>query len=244
MTTWVAGNTPAAADLNRWELAYDATDARRLTTPVTPISGGPLILDLRAKAAAFTFGTAPVTSVGYFRHPDGSPWSADSIQGDPMDRTVTRIGYSSVTTPNTLLGERLYLLPPCAAMSVSKVEALIPFVAECSSGTATFSKIELVVVKIAADGTETTLGTLGSNATSAALTTTPVQLTRWVSAALGASYAIAATERLGVRLKWYGNAAAASNWAVYPLADFNAPDITSSDDYWHTKPVRFAFYVT
>ena len=248
MTTWVAGDTPAAADLNRWEQTYDAISAHRLTTPITAISGGPLILDLRAMASAFTFGTAPVTSAGYFRHPDGSPWGADSIQGEPMDRDVTNIGSTSSTTANTLIGQRVYLLPPHGALTVSKVEALIPFlIGDTGSGSAIVDKVELVVVKISAAGVETALGSLGVNSTSASAASYQTLYTRFVSADLGASYAVAATERLGVRIKWYGHhSTGASNVTVYPLVDFDGQDLASppaSYVTWHTRPVRFAFYV-
>lgn len=219
-----------------------AANSHRLDSPIIAVAGAPLVLDLRAKASAFTFGTAPVTSAGYFRHPDGSPWAGDAIQGDPMDLAVTNFSYSSATAPNTLIGQALYLLPAHGALTVSKVEALIPCAGTAGGGgSPTLDKVELVVVKIDAAGVETQLGSVGANSTAAAISTSGYNLiTRFVSADLGASYAVAATERLGVRIKWYGHEPGGGSHTIFPLADFV---ITGVIVPWATKPVRFAFYV-
>jgi hypothetical protein len=198
--------------------------------------------------ARFKYQGDKFNGAGYFRHPDGSPWGADSIQGEPMDRDVTSAGTTGSTTPNTLIGQKLYLLPPHGALTVSKVEALIPFlIMAASSGSAIVDKVELVVVKISAAGVETTLGSPGVNSTSASAATYQTLYTRFVSADLGASYAVDATERLGIRIKWYGHHSTGSdNVNVYPLVDFDGQDLASppaSYATWHTRPVRFAFYV-
>lgn len=227
-----------------------AVNVRRLDSPINPAAGAPLLLDLRPKAAAFTFGTAPVTSAGYFRHPDGSPWSADSIQGLPMDRPAVGFTALNATTVNTLHGERLYLLPPHVALTVSKIEALIPTVIGVLSGGGFgyLDKVELLVVKIAADGAETQLGPTASEATSVSSNSSYRQDHRWISAGLGGTFAVEATERLGIRVKWYGHhgTGGANTCQLFPLANFNADAFYSSADspgVWHEAPVRFAVYL-
>jgi hypothetical protein len=209
MTTWVAGNTPAAADLNRWELTYDAVGSTGLRAPFVAASN-PVVWLAYPKAAAFTFGTAPVTSAGFVRTMTGNPWGADSISGFAQDDRGAQASTSSGTA-NTLLTDTRYIFPALAACSVSKVEANVRMAIYGTTAAGQFDKIELQIAVINAAGTETPHATVGINSTVQANTSSnvsnPKVFERFVSADLSASpLALAVGERLSVRVKTYGRA--------------------------------------
>lgn len=212
--TWVAGDTPAAADLNNWETgleaAHEMCDLAGLGAgKMAQTSGGPnLLMQLWRKASAFTFGTAPQTSDGYLRTPAGGPWGADSILGRPFDREP---GYTSVvtgTTANTLVLNRLFILPAFASsITVSRVDVQANFgiAAGSAAYTATLDKVAIQVVRIAADGTETNIGSETTNTTTESETNAAMRIAQRYLSSPSLSQAIATTERLGFRLKLYAH---------------------------------------
>lgn len=192
---------------------YEATGLSSKYPFASTPGAGPLLLHLWRKASAFTFGSSPVTSDGYLRTPAGAPWGADSVAGLPRDRRVATTAVATGTAANTLVLNRLFILPAfAAAATVTQVVAEVGFAFRTTNAsyTATLDKVGLQVVKIAADGTETNIGSEvfeTTTATEGAATYEHAQ--RYLSSA-SLSGAIATTERLGIRLKLYGHSSNAS----------------------------------
>lgn len=226
--TWVAGDTPAAADLNNWETgleaAHEMCDLAGLGAgKMAQTSGGPtLLLELWRKASAFNFGTAPVTSDGYLRTPGGGPWGADGIAGRPFDRAPAVTTVLTGTTSNTLVLNRLFLLPAFAAsITVTRLDVQANFGFAPPSGSATLDKVGLQVVRIAADGTETNVGSeIAESTTATNSTVDEFEIVQRYVSSPGLSQAIATTERLGLRLKLYGkNSAGGGSVSATVCAD-------------------------
>lgn len=242
MTTWVAGDTPAAADLNRWELTYDAVGSVGLRAPFAA-TANPVVWLAYPKAAAFTFGTAPVTSAGFMRTMTGNPWGADSISGFAQDDRGAQ-GSTTSTAANTLISDTRYIFPALAACSVSKVESNVRMGLWGTVAAGEVDKVEIQVAVISAAGTETPHATVGSNTTAATNLTSsasnPTMRERFVSADLSASpLAIASGERLSVRIKIYGKASGVMTLSVQCPAD--GTEINAGTPL-QTRPLPIAVY--
>lgn len=212
-SNWSNGDVPDEGDLDAYEdgiyRAHTMLDLAGLGNGLLASSGGPtLLLQLWRKAAAFTFGSSPVTSDGYFRTPSGGPWGADSITGLPHDRTTAETTVATGTTTDTLVLNRLFVLPAFASsITVSRVDvdAGFAFRTTNASYTATLDKVGLQVVKIAADGSETNVGSEVFESTTATDTGEALKHAQRYLSATGLSGTIAPTERLGIRLKLYAH---------------------------------------
>jgi hypothetical protein len=211
--TWVAGDVPVAADLNNWETGIDGViatvDALGLGVPFVAAIN-PVVWIAYPKAAAFTFGTAPVTSAGFVRTMTGNPWGADSISGFAQDNRGAQASTSSGTA-NTLLTDTRYIWPALAACSINKVEANVRMAIYGTTAAGQFDKIELQIAVINAAGTETAHATVGLNSTTEANSSSnissPKVFERFVSADLsGSPLSVPVGSRLSVRVKTYGRA--------------------------------------
>lgn len=242
MTTWANGDTPAAADLNRWELAYDAVGSLGLKAPFAAATNAVVWLAY-PKAAAFTFGTAPVTSAGFMRTMTGAPWGADGISGFAQDNLGAQ-GSTTSTAANTLISDTRYIFPALAACSINKVEANVRMALWGTSAAGEVDKVEIQVAVINAAGTETPHATVGTNTTAAtnlsSTASNPTMRERFVSADLSASpLAIASGQRLSVRVKIYGKASGVMTLSVQCPAD--GPEVNSTP-MLQTRPLPIAVY--
>jgi hypothetical protein len=234
--TWVAGDIPVAADLNNWENGIEAAhimaDLAGLGAGrLAQTAGGPsLLLHLWRKASAFTFGSSPVTSDGYLRTPGGGPWGADGISGRPFDRVPDSTTVATGTTPNTLVLDRLFLLPAFAdSFTVSRVDVQAQFGFARNGYSVDLDKVGLQVVRIAADGTESNIGSEAVNSTTAFTASDEFQIVQRYLSSPGLSQAIAATERLGFRLKLYGhNSDAGGGFKATVCLDVSGGDFSTT----------------
>jgi hypothetical protein len=242
--TWVAGDVPVAADLNNWETGIDGAiatiDAVGLAAPVATAIG-PVVWLAHTKAAAFTFGTAPVTSAGYVRLTTGAPWGADGVYTPVLDGGSS--GSATTTTANQLVINALFIFPAQNACSVSRVEALIPILGYYSGSTGQIDKVEIQVVKITAAGAESAHATVGVNSTVGTITASTFRNQdlheRLVTANLSASpWAVAAGERLGVRIKVYGRGGGSG--ATYFAAPASAKDANGYGSNLASTPLPIA----
>ena len=253
-SNWANGDVPDEADLDAYEdgiyRAHIMADLAGLGIgKLSQTASGPsLLMLLFHKASAFTFGTAPVTSAGFLRTPGGGPWGADSVSGLTYDRTVTGSS-SNATAANTLVDNQLYLFPAFnASITVTALQVSLSLVFRITDNayTATLDKVGLQVVKIAADGTESNVGSQ-ADVTSGSTNGEESYVTERLHLAVsGLSQAIATTERLGFRIKGYGHSSnAAASITIKSPTDFTPGDFsTAYTQAWQTKGTPVAVWFT
>jgi hypothetical protein len=161
-----------------------------------------------ARGSSAVYGTTPRTSNGMVECTRITDLlnSVAAVE-DPGSAVSTAAGVVSGGGTVTCINGQLYFLPPpLVAMTVPAQTACAKLTIgmyTSANNTPILAGATVDLVKIAADGTITQLGTgagtiVGSNAATAATTWTPLRVT--ANIAIAADSAIAATERLSVRL--------------------------------------------
>lgn len=249
----VAGATPdivRASDHNK--IVTDLTELYEAASVVAPGSGyltittpPTMILGYYWLDNAFAIGS--FTSEGYFRHPNGAPWGADSIYGTPFT-TATYQGASTTSSTEVVVLNTAVALPPHAALTITKIQALLRYsLYDNTTGGNhfTLTKIGITPISIASDGTETALGAEVTTTANDQSADSPANyldvFQRAVTADFGAGYAVSAGNRLGVRIKFYGNNNGVGiTGGVYFPSDMWAG--TGSNPLYVGSPCEFAFW--
>lgn len=216
-TVWASGDTITAAKLTNIETQLDRlTDlgesAMGIKSAFTPPADLPAIARLLHYPSAFTYGSTPLASNGYFRIGDSASW-----------RTTTPIGFqqsiaavSTNSTTEALHINNLYIFPDHGALTFTKVQGLVRvYLKGDSSNTAQWTRLDFEVCKVSAAGVETVLNT--NTQSDLTLSSQGGIATQPVNIDYGAGFALAAGERLAFRIKVYGKASSATyNSYFYP----------------------------
>lgn len=211
--------------------------------PFTAPAAAPVVALLYCNPDWFSFGTTPVNSQGFWALSDAMAWDYAS-EGIPQDLTGLNASSSSLT--ETALLNQLFLLPAHGALTLEKLSGIVRCgVANGGNGYICYwSKLEVLVVSISADGTETTLGTITETDLTHANSTSGnyILYSQPFSADFGAGYAVAATARLGVRIKTYGYINDAARAVHHCLnATGGAPTTPTGTIKSYTSQTVFAF---
>ena len=177
--------------------------------PFTVSAGLHMPCSLLAYASRFTFGTAPVTSDGYFILPTPA---VSYLFGTPGWQQSFSVQNTSSSTAASLINSAFLLPALTEALSLSKISGVIRIACRPAlDSDAQVTEVKVLTIKVASDGTETTLNTQ----TDSTARTVPINFQpgggvnplwgviespfSWDSS--GSPQTIAATARLGIRVQ-------------------------------------------
>lgn len=169
---------------------------------------GPLTADLDRAPKFRLLDSAAFETVGTFTA-DGETILYNSrrhreLEAGVVTETIVDASYTG-STPFTLIYNRAWLHPATGAATLTKAVVKLSVGIASQADVSRLERIEILFIKVAADGTETTLHTITEDPSGILYSSgTYASYPFGFSEDFGAGYALAATERLGYRIKLYG----------------------------------------
>lgn len=175
--------------------------------PLTAVASSFLALDLYYYTAAFTYGSTPKTSNGYFQTA-AMPALLHDYANFPGNKQLLDSTRQTTALASAVVTNDLFLLPDHLALKLKRwVLTLRIGSIPGSNYQGYWSKTEVLVVKVAADGTETTLDTVTETTSvnlACGLYTSGIVEKTIVKDYGGSPLSLATGERLGLRVKAWG----------------------------------------